>query len=443
MSKVRYSVLILLASLFSENANANCYSTSEYDYVSFKPYGHHNREYHKSRILSVYGGNGSASIVDKNNRIALTGDHVVRGLEERELLFPFEKFKIPYKVVYSNKEDDFSVLKLAGLPKSNESFEVSFSKLDIDEEYLASGYVPDKDFRFFNIPSIQGSSEKNKCEFAAGINLLDGMSGGPIIDKYSYEIVGVIKKNLGIYPETYFTSMKCISDALISERYYESSDEIAYNIGWVLKDDNYLPHPLSLTRLNNPNWISNLQLYLFQKNLANNINILEDIGVSQNNICSLRKAISARIPLSERYLQEIEEFQYNFPAATEPTIEKNSSVDEKARASESKFSEPEISIPRFYPKSLALEKAISWQKENKIKYKFLRNNAQKFSDYYIILTLLEFSALKIEGFNDFNEKPRTLLEIANVSKVLFDISGIQKYGKNIKTLHTQLWLLQW
>lgn len=142
----------------------------------------------KKSVVRVVGGlsEGSGFFVSDNQ--VLTNFHVIADEPSPKIIFPDGQFVTPYKIT-ANKDNDLALLYL-NTPHKDKIFHwVSPQTLQINEPLLAAGYPLGTE--------LSGEVTINKGNFSAvrhangffadyiqtSINLVEGMSGGPLVDQ--------------------------------------------------------------------------------------------------------------------------------------------------------------------------------------------------------------------------------------------------------------------
>jgi len=149
----------------------------------------------KRSVVRVVGGlsEGSGFFVSDNQ--ILTNFHVIADEPSPKVVFPDGRFTTPYRIT-ANKDNDLALLYLNETHADKIFHWVSPQTLQINEPLLAAGYPLGTD--------LSGEVTINKGNFSAvrhatgffsdyvqtSINLVQGMSGGPLVDQCG-DVVGI------------------------------------------------------------------------------------------------------------------------------------------------------------------------------------------------------------------------------------------------------------
>lgn len=154
----------------------------------------------KQSVVRIVGGysEGSGFFVADNQ--VLTNFHVIDGEPSPKVIFPDGSFTTPYKIT-ANKDNDLALLYLEKPHPDKMLVWLSPQTLEINEPLIAAGYALGTDLsgeatiNKGNFSSIRRSSGFFSDYVQTNINLVKGMSGGPLVDQCG-EVVGINTSSL-------------------------------------------------------------------------------------------------------------------------------------------------------------------------------------------------------------------------------------------------------
>lgn len=160
-------------------------------------------------LLSGKAGKGTAFIISLRDRLIITADHVINNNSEFRFYMKELKWNSMAQVVWRNPVIDIAILEVDTLPDDARYLELESNELSGDDylvkEVLHAGYLHGTDVA--NTPSIDLKRINNHVKnVAVGNNLFDvyytdvvaqsGCSGGPLIMKDGFRVIGVMHGGL-------------------------------------------------------------------------------------------------------------------------------------------------------------------------------------------------------------------------------------------------------
>ena len=162
------------------------------------------------QLLHPNGSKGTAFLASKNG-LLITARHCVDDLLIGDLVtLNFDKIKLPgynnlkAELIYlpSDVKDDFAVLKLI---KKNDNIEPLKMAGRIEDpqmynpEVIIIGY-PDDSQTYDNTNAVRNYTLEDPTVFLTN-EIYKGMSGGPVIDKNTGEVIGIVSKKFTLLVE--------------------------------------------------------------------------------------------------------------------------------------------------------------------------------------------------------------------------------------------------
>jgi S1-C subfamily serine protease len=158
------------------------------------------------QLLHPSGTSSGTAFLASKNGLLITARHCVDDLALGELVtLNFDKIKLPgyhnlkAELVYlpSDENDDFAVLKFIKKHDNIEPLKIAGNIEDpemYNPEVIIIGY-PDNSQTYDNTNAVRNYTLEDSTLFLTN-EIFKGMSGGPVIDKKTGEVIGIVSKKI-------------------------------------------------------------------------------------------------------------------------------------------------------------------------------------------------------------------------------------------------------